>query len=492
MTSALFVIPFAGAMAAWAAPRRIAPWLGFTTALGTWVAVIQLVRKVWSEETIRYSLGGWLSPLGIQLYADGLAAMLLLLTAIVALFITLYAQAYLSLDQENRNLRRLFWPVWLLLWGALNALFLSADAFNLYVLLELVTLAGVTLAALARSSESSLAALRYLLASMTGSMAYLLGVGILYGQHGVLDLHLLGAVVRPGEGSSVAFALMVVGLLLKTALFPLHFWLPGAHSSALAPVSAALSGLVVKASFYMLLRLWFEVFQGMELRAAAHCLGVLGACAILWGSFQALRQTKIKLLVAHSTVGQLGYLFLLFPLATLSPGTGQATWLVEAWSGGIYQVVSHGLAKASLFLAAGVILHAAGSDDLQSLRDIAGRLPVTTFTLGLAGMSLMGLPPSGGFVAKWMFLKAIFESGQWWWAPVLLLGGLLTAGYVFMMLRYPFIPMEKRLLLRPVPQVMEWTGLALALASVLIGFRMEEPVTLLLRGTRIQGLEGVE
>lgn len=474
------LLPFAGALLAFLCINRPAAVIGIVSALATLAAVVRLTVELRWHGVLGYQLGGWAAPLGINLHADGLSMIMLLMTAIVGGLITIYAAAYFRGKPEQR----FFWPLWLFLWGGLNALYLSADLFNLYVVLEIAGLSAVALAALSGSRAALTAALRYLLAAMVASLAYLLGVGLIYSEYGVLDLATLAGHIKPGLATSAAFGLMMLGLLLKSALFPLHFWLPPAHSSAPAPVSAALSALVIKGSFYLALRLWFFVFQPVVTFEAGQLVGALGAAAILWGSFHALRQRRLKMLIAHSTVGQVGYLFLIFPLATVPLAAGvHVPWITEAALGGIYQALSHGFAKAAMFLAAGVIVSASASDQISSLRDIAGRLPVTTFAFALAGVSLIGLPPSGGFVAKWMLLKAIIASGQWWWVPVVVVGSLLTAGYVFLMIRWAFKPAVGELPLKPVSLTMQLVGLVLAVLSVLSGLLVEEPVKLLKIGT---------
>jgi multicomponent Na+:H+ antiporter subunit D len=480
MMTLLILLPFTGALIAFFFAKRSAAPVGITSAMATLAAVAGLAVELRSHGAQSYQIGGWQAPLGITLYADGLAMIMLFMTAIVATLITVYAAAYF----RSNPAQRFFWPLWLFLWAGLNALYLSGDLFNLYVVLEIVGLSAVALAALAGNRAALTAALRYLIAAMVGSLAYLFGVSLIYSEYGVLDLATLSNLLEPSAKSSVALSLMIVGLLLKTALFPLHFWLPSAHSAALAPVSAILSALVIKGSFYLSLRLWFFVFQPVVTFQAGQFIGVLGAAAILWGSFQALRQRRLKMLIAHSTVGQVGYLFLLFPLATLPLATGGSVpWITEAAMGSIYQAISHGFSKAAMFLAAGVIVNAAGSDQLNSLRDIAGRLPLTTFAFALAGVSLIGLPPSGGFVAKWMLLKAIIASGQWWWIPVVVAGSLLTAGYVFLMIRWAFKPAVGQLPLKPVSITLQLVPLVLALLAVSIGLIVEEPVRLLEVGT---------
>jgi multicomponent Na+:H+ antiporter subunit D len=278
---------------------------------------------------------------------------------------------------------------------------------------------------------------------------------------------------------------------MKTAAFPLHAWLPPAHASAPAPASAILSALVVKASFYVLLRLWLRLGTtpgpGLEWAAPASLvvLGLLGAGAVLWGSALALRQTQAKRLVAYSTVAQIGYLLLLFPLLA----DGGEAWTRTAFHGGVYQVVSHGVAKAAMFLAVGTMAYAVGTDRLSGLAGLAYRMPVTFTAFGLAGLSLTGLPPSGGFLAKWLLLQASLSSGRWWWAVVIVVGSLLAAAYTFLVLRTAFertgdpelvrAETEERSPAPLVPLRLEWPALALALIAAGLGLWAAVPLRLL-------------
>ncbi len=476
---ALIIVPILGALIAFAMPARWRGPCGLLVSAATLAAAVLAAWGVAAHGSQRHALGGWDAPLGIGLYLDGLSAVFVLMTASVGLLIGLYARAFYAQPAEQKAGNTLFWPLWLFLWGGMNGLFLSADLFNLYVVIEVAGLAAVALAILSGKPPALVAGLRYLLAAIVGSMAYLMGVALIYAETGVLDLKLVAEALDGGPTVRVAIGLMLAGLMVKTALFPLHFWLPGAHSSAQPPVSAILSALVVKTTFYLILRLWVDVFEGSLTYAAGQALGALGAAAVIWGSYQALRQKRLKLVIAHSTVGQIGFMFLLFPLITVAYDGGQAPWLAHAWTGGIYQALAHGFAKAAMFLAVGVYVLAVGNDEKDSMVDLVARLPMTTFALALAGISLIGLPPSGGFVAKWMLLKAAFASGQWWWAPVVVMGSFLTAGYVFMILRQAFAPAKEAIQLRPVPRMMAVTALLLGVGSILIGFRAEEVLHLL-------------
>jgi formate hydrogenlyase subunit 3/multisubunit Na+/H+ antiporter MnhD subunit len=381
---------------------------------------------------------------------------MLAMTALVGFGVSLYATGYFKSAHSAR-----FWPLWLLLLGALNALFFSNDLFNLYVTIELVGLSAVALTALQGGRDALTGAMRYLLATLLGSLAYLLGVALLYHGYGTVDLALLSERVVPSPVAWAALGLMSAGLILKTALFPLYFWLPPAHASAPAPVSAVLSALVVKASFYILLRLWLAIFSDIS-DGVAGLFGLLGAGAVLWGSLQALRQTRVKLLVAYSTVAQIGYLFLAYPLAS---GMG-----VTAWSAMAYLVFSHALAKAAMFLAAGNLMHFGGHDRIADLDRVVQRLPFTAGAFALAGVSIMGLPPSGGFNGKWLLLQAALAQGRWDLVGVILLGGLLAAGYVFKVLGNTFTQAPVSHEPISVPARMQWAAMLLAAGAILVGF----------------------
>ena len=356
--------------------------------------------------------------------------------------------------------------------------FLGGDLFNLYVALELLTFAAVPLVSLDGRAETFRAALRYLVFALLGSLLYLLGVALFYGAYGTLDIALLADVVRPEPVTWVAGALMTVGLLAKTALFPLHLWLPPAHAGAPAPASAVLSALVVKGSFFIIIRLWFDVMPAVPGEAGAQLLAALGAAAILVSSVVALRQVRLKLLIAYSTLAQIGYLFLMFPLA-FDPASGQIVSGV-ALTGGMMQTISHATAKAAMFMTAGLMYGALGHDRIAELGGVARALPMTVFAFGLAGVSLIGLPPSGGFLAKWLLLTTAVASGQWWWVVVILIGGLLSAGYIFMVVaRAMGSPGEPLTLRAPVPRHREAIALALALLSVLLGLVALGPIDLI-------------
>jgi formate hydrogenlyase subunit 3/multisubunit Na+/H+ antiporter MnhD subunit len=463
---------------------------------GAWAALAGLCMQLWlavqlggevlvggrtatdraSGTAALHAVGGWGAPLGIDLAADGLSAAMLILTQAVALPLAVYARVYF---RAGDGAGAWYWPLTGFLIAGMNALFVSADLFNLYVTLELVGLTAVGIVAAGAGAQQLAAALRYLFASLVGSGAYLLGVALIYGAYGTVSVATLTPLVTAEAPRLVwiAAGLMVVGLMLKTALFPFHFWLPPAHGSAPAPVSALLSALVVKASFYVILRLWTGPLQPLLPPVAAWLAALLGALAIFWGSYRAIRAVKLKRLIAYSTVAQLGYLFLIFPLLG-QPGAARA---------GVMQVFAHGLAKAGMFAAAGVMIRATGQETVAGLAGAVNRLPVALFAFGLAGMTLMGLPPSSGFLAKWQIIEAALAQGYWGIAVVALAGGLLAAVYVFRVLRQAFLLPSPGAAERgqavAVPRTLEWSAFVLAAAGVLLGLRGVELMRLLGAGS---------
>lgn len=446
--------------------RRVQRVAFITLALGLGLALA--IAAVWLDTPgpLVYLLGGWSPPLGIALRADGLSVSMIAAVAGVVCAIGLFARADFGTPADAEESRSAFayWLLLLAVWGALNLVFVSGDLFTLYVALELLTFAGVPLVCLAGSGETLRAALRYILFALCGSVLYLLGAVLLYGGYGTLDIPLLAAVVQPEPIARAALALMTVGLLAKTALFPLHMWLPPAHGGAPAAASAVLSALVIKGSWFLVLRLWFDAMPGVATAAAAQLLAALGTAAIVVGSVVALRQQRLKLLVAYSTVAQIGYLFLLFPMAF--DAAGDMAFADAAQAAGLLQAIAHATAKAGMFMAAGIVYAALGHDRIDELAGAARAVPVAVAAFLIGGLALMGVLPSGAYLAKKLLLASADASGQWWWMLVLQGGAAFTAGYVVLValrvFRRPAAPLQAR----PVALLSQFAALGLALASL--------------------------
>ncbi|MFG1392236.1 complex I subunit 5 family protein [Xanthobacter agilis] len=416
-------------------------------------------------------IGGWRPPLGVGLRADGFSAFMLVMTAAVLLATGLFAMTTPGRSRAGgERMPPAFWMLLASVFSALNLVFLAEDLFTLYVALELLTFAAVPLVCLEGKLAQVEAALRYLLFALFGSLLYLLGVVVIYGLYGTLDIILVAREATASPGFVLALALMTAGMMAKAALFPLHLWLPPAHSGAPPAASALLSAVVIKAPIFLLVRFWLDLAPSALAVAVAPMLAGLGAAAIVVCSLVALAQPRLKLLIAYSTAAQIGYLFLMFPLAAaVSP------WSALAWTGGALHLASHAFSKAAMFMAAGLIAEALGHDRIAGLSGVGRVVPVSLFAFGLGGLSLMGLPPAGGFVAKVMLLSAAVHLGAWWIAAVILLGGLLAGGYVLKVVVLALQRPAEPLVVQPVAHWREWVALALALVAVGFGFVPLEP-----------------
>ncbi|HEY0922407.1 complex I subunit 5 family protein [Rheinheimera pacifica] len=415
----LLVLPLVGALLMLLWPK-IAPLLTLLTATICSLATLQLLFQVSEQGSQQILLAGWPSGLAISLEANSLSCLLILLTTVLQLLVALYAFATYRRDKLGTG----FWPLSSLLQLGLTALWLSRDLFNLYVCLELLGLVAVALVSLS-GDKAIKPALNYLLLSLFGSLCYLLGVAMLYGAYGVLDISALALQWQTNILSTAALLLMTLGLMLKAALWPLHGWLPAAHGAAPAPVSALLSALVVKGPLFILCLLWLQLASAPQAVAIAPLFTGCGLAALLLGGVSALRTPFAKNMVAYSTVAQLGYAMLALGLLLRfnQPLFAAALWLF---------VLAHALAKAACFLAIGEITATLGGKRLNTLKGASQTMPLAMFAFAVAGGSLIGLPPSGGFLAKWALLQGLWLQGdQLLWLLAIVLATLLSAAYVF-------------------------------------------------------------
>ncbi|ABS66829.1 NADH dehydrogenase (quinone) [Xanthobacter versatilis] len=487
--SALLVLAITAPLLGLVPLLLLGPRTGERAALGMLAVNVAITagiaeRVAQGGRALGYFVGGFAPPLGVGLRADGFAAAMMLMAALVLLFTGLFAMTGPGDMTRKVNARgsagmpATFFILLLSLACALNLAFLAQDLFTLYVALELLTFAAVPLVCLEGKAGQLAAALTYLLFALFGSVLYLLGVVLIYGLFGTLDIAHLAGLMAHGAGgatAAAALALMSAGLMAKAALFPLHLWLPPAHSGAPPAASAVLSAVVIKAPLFLLVRLWSDLAPLPLTQLAGPVFALCGAAAIVFCGVVALAQERLKLLIAYSTAAQIGYLCLMFPLAASSDGPSSAL----AWTGGTLHLVSHALSKAAMFLAAGLIAETMGHDRLSGLGGVGRLAPVSVAAFGLGGLSLMGLPPSGGFVAKVMLLTSALQQGSWWIATVVLVGGLLAGGYVLRVvviaLQYPDADL-------PEARECRWRALialALAFGAMLVGFMPLAPLPFL-------------
>jgi formate hydrogenlyase subunit 3/multisubunit Na+/H+ antiporter MnhD subunit len=472
--AATLVLPIlAGLLGALCAPRRLFPVA--LVCLPILLAGALLVFDYQQAGLLRWQ---WqVAGVEISLRFNGLSGLMLMITQWVGAAAALYTPGHLRITHPGKRARWL-WPLMGVLISSLSLIWLAADLLTLYAALELMGLAAVGMLLLSGKPAALKAGIRYLLLALVGSLAYLLGVALLLGYWGALGLQALAEVVEPGPVTWVAAALIGAGLALKAALFPLHGWLTPVHENAWTPVSALHAALVIKASLFILLMLWSILLPGTLL--APRFVAWLGMLAIVWGGLIAWRADSLKTLVASSTVGQLGYLMVAFPLL-LGPSI---TPLAEAlaWEGFWLHLMGHSLAKAAMFMAAGNLIIATGESSLRGLSGTSRRLPLSLLIFGIAAVTLMGLPPSAGFTAKWLLLQALVISQQWVAVAALLAGTLLTAAYVFRVFRYSFDETAPRHQYQPLAPGMDIIALCLALAAFALGLLAHLPLALIQGG----------
>ncbi|MEZ4586769.1 MAG: monovalent cation/H+ antiporter subunit D family protein [Gemmatimonadales bacterium] len=446
----LVLVPLLAAPVA-ALVRR--PRLSWLVALGAswwaWFAAVTLLDRVLAGGTISYALGGWAAPWGIE-YRIGLPnAFVLVIVASIAAVVTPYSLVSVERELERGRIG-LFYAVWVLCLAGLLGIAATGDAFNLYVFLEISSLSTYALVALGRDRRALTAAYQYLVIGSVGAAFVLIGIGLMYGLTGTLNIADLAERVRPLASTrtlQVAFAFVTVGLSLKLALFPLHLWLPNAYTLAPSAVSAFLAGTATKVAVYMLLVFHFMVFgtgfafDVMRLGAILMPLAILG---ILATSGIAIYQGNVKRLLAYSSVAQIGYIVLGVSLAS-----------VGGLAAGLIHLFNHSLIKGALFMAMGAVMYRVGSVRLEAFTGLGRKMPWTMAAFVLGGLSLIGVPLTVGFVSKWLLVQAALAQGLWWVAVVVLVGSLLAVIYVWRVVEVAY--------LRPTPPDSEVREAPLAL-----------------------------
>jgi multicomponent Na+:H+ antiporter subunit D len=420
----LVLVPLAAAVVAavageWSsrAPRLLAVAALVTTTV---LATVGLVAVV-DDGPVRHELGGWPPPLGIEFVLDPLAAFMALIISVIGLAVAVFPpRAGFGIEPGRRfPLHALV----LLLLGGLFGVVVTGDLFNLFVFLEIYAIATYALVALG-GPRATFASLRYLIFGTIGSGLYLLGVGFVYFMTGSLNMADVGervAALPHGSTLAAALALIVIGLALKMALFPLHIWLPEAHSFAPPAVAALLAAVQVKVAAYALIRILYGVF-GVQFVTVevpvAELLVWFSAAGILFGSAMAIAQTDFKRLLAYSTVAQLGYI-----------GVGIGLGSALAVAAALLHVLNHALMKGCLFLIAGGVYERTGIKEVARYAGLGRRMPLLGAAFTVAALSMVGIPPLAGFFSKWYLLLGALDEGHVVVAAVIVASSLLALWY---------------------------------------------------------------
>ena len=453
-------------------PRGLA-WAATTAgSLMALAIALQLVGAVLTGEDIRYALGGWTAPYGIELRVDDFSALLLLIVTGASAAALLGARRSIDAAVEAHR-QPLFYAAWLLTLAGLCGILVSADAFNIFVFMEISSLASYVLVAGGPDRRALPAVFKYLIMGTIGATFYLIGVGLVYMMTGTLnlaDMELRIHEVADQRPILVAAGFITVGLALKAALFPLHVWLPNAYTYAPHAVSVFLAACATKVSLYVLLRFDFVVFQqnlvGHETQFAAFLMP-LAVLAILVGSAVALFETNLKRLLAYSSVAQIGYILLGASLVTLA-----------GLSAGMLHMFNHALAKGGLFLAAMCLATRFATLDLPQLAGAARSMPWTMAALVVAGLSLVGVPGTAGFISKWYLVTAALDEGPIGLAlvAVIVAGSLMAVVYLWRIVETAWFatpatePADGAASVGEAPLLMLGMTWLVALANIVFGF----------------------
>jgi multicomponent Na+:H+ antiporter subunit D len=403
--------------AAWGVALAAA-WLGFAAA-------VVLAVQVSDTGTISYELGGWASPWGIEYRIDTLGSyVLLVVTAIPALVLVAAKESVVSEVPEPLIAR--FYGAFMLAFAGLAGIVATGDAFNVFVFLEISSLASYALISMGQDRRALTSAFEYLVMGTIGATFILIGIGFLYMMTGTLNMQDLSQrlpAVLDTRTVRAGFAFLTVGIGLKLAMFPMHLWLPNAYTYAPSVVTAFLAATATKVAVYALLRFLFGVF-GFEFALIDmpldDILMIAGLAGILIASLVAVFQQDIKRLLAYSSVAQIGYMVLGISLAS-------TTGLIAA----TLHVFNHALMKGALFLALGAVAYRIGGVGLRDFAGLGRRMPWTMAAIVLGGLSLIGVPPTAGFITKWYLVLGTVEQELWPVAVLVLVGSLLALVYVW-------------------------------------------------------------
>jgi len=383
-----------------------------------------LLHRALAEGPISYAMGGWTPPYGIEYRVDAVSGFLLVLISIMAALVMTYAPRSTA-SEIPRRLRSWYYAMLLVCLAGLQGMAISGDAFNIFVFTEISSLSMYALIAMGRDRRALVAAYQYLIIGTVGATFYVIGAGLLLAQTGTLNLVDMAEKLRPvidQRGVQAALVFIAVGIGLKLALFPLHLWLPNAYAFAPSAATAFIASTATKVAVYVFARFMFSVY-GVDAvltdAAALNLVLVLAVAAMIAPSIVAVFQSNVKRLLAYSSVAQVGYIILGIALLNQSGLTG-----------GIAHLFNHALIKGCLFLAVGCIVYSTGITKVEDMAGLGRTMPLTMGAFVLAGLGLIGVPGTAGFVSKWYLIQGAAEEGMWWLVAAIVVASVIAVVYV--------------------------------------------------------------
>ncbi len=384
---------------------------------------LSLLAVVIKNKTVSYLMGGWAPPWGIVYEVDSFNGLILVVISTVAFLNIIATQK--SVAQEFPDKSGLFYTLYVLFVTGLLGIVVTGDAFNLYVLLEIAALTGYALIGMGKDN-APLAGLNYIFIGTVGASFYLLGVGYLYLVTGSLNMADIAAILPNLQDSTVipfAFAILMTGLFIKMALFPLHAWLPKAYSQAPSSAVSLIAPLTTKVMLYVMIRISLWVFTPLivfERLAVGNTMVWVAVIAIVMGSLLALAQTHLRKMLSYIIVAEVGYMVGGFWLGNQAGITGA-----------ILHIVNDAAMTLCVFLAVGNILHKSGTDSIDGLSGMFGKMPLSMAGLVAGGLSIIGVPPTCGFFSKWYLINGAIAANQWEFVGALLFSSLINVVLFF-------------------------------------------------------------
>ena len=393
------------------------------------MSVMQL-QQVMEVGKIRYWMGNWEPPYGIEFVIDPLNAVILVLITLMGFLSVLFGVPFQQGKSRFKNAG--YFSILSLLVTGLLGMTSTGDIFNLYVFLEITSLSGYALIAMG-GDKGIVSAFRYLLIGTIGASFYLLGVAFLYGETGTLNMDDMSGLVGPMLSSGttlVAMIFFVVGFGIKMALFPLHGWQPAAYTNSHPGAAPLIAGVMGKVPAYAMFRFFYFVFDTHNDHVHAFLLivGIMASCGMIYGSWKAIQQKDLRKMLAYSSIAQMGYV-----------GVGMAIGNVYGIIGAVLHIINHSFMKGGLFFCAGAIQYKYGVTGLDHLGQLYRKMPKTVIVMVLAALSMIGIPPTAGFFSKWYLALGAVEAGYFHYVAVLVISSLLNAVYFFRLLEHIFM-----------------------------------------------------
>ena len=416
----------------------------------TFLFSILLYQEIQIHSNISYALGKWMPPIGIEYIIDKVAIIPVIIISGISFIATIFAYKIMPEEIEKKSISKVY-SLWLLAIAGLLGLVTTGDAFNLFVFLEISSLASVALVAMGaqKDKQALVAAYNYLIIGAVGATLYVIGVGLLYGISGTLNLADLTSRISDLNNNKAliaGFVFMIIGIMVKAAVFPLHIWLPRAYAYAPSAVSVLLAATATKASLYILARILFTVFENSENlinNTLVFVILPLSIIAMFAGTIMAIYEKDIKRLLAHSSVAQIGYITLAFAIGTKA-----------SIAAGFIHMFNHALIKGGLFIAiTSISFYIKKRVNINNLSGIGRAMPITFFCFVLCSLSLAGLPLTAGFISKLYLIKASISADGIWIAILILISSALSVVYLWKMIEIMWVREGRKIVINENPKI---------------------------------------